>query len=66
MTILTEAPVEKLIIERENSEIKCKGVEVKTKSGIESFLAKKEVILSAGAVASLKFFKSLELEKKKL
>ena len=41
LTILTEAPVEKLIIERENSEIKCKGVEVKTKSGIESFLAKK-------------------------
>ena len=42
LTILTEAPVEKLILKRENSEIKCKGVEVKTRKGIEAFWPKKK------------------------
>ena len=52
LTVLTEAHAKKLVIDRENGELKCKGIEVSTRSGRETFRARKEVILSAGAVAS--------------
>ena len=52
LTVVTEAHVKKLVIDRENGELQCKSVEVSTRSGMETFRARKEVILSAGAVAS--------------
>ena len=52
LTVLTEAHAKKLVIDRENGELQCKSVEVSTRSGMETFRARKEVILSAGAVAS--------------
>ena len=50
--MLTEAHAQKLVIDRENGELQCRSVEVSTRSGMETFRARKEVILSAGAVAS--------------
>ena len=52
LTVVTEAHAKKLVIDQENGELQCKSVEVSTRSGMETFRARKEVILSAGAVAS--------------
>ena len=52
LTVLTEAHAKKLVIDRENGELQCRGIEVSTRNGMETFRARKEVVLSAGAVAS--------------
>jgi choline dehydrogenase len=53
LTVLTQAHVTQLNIDRQqNGELIARGVTVQTPSGQQTWLARSEVILSAGAVAS--------------
>ena len=52
LTVITEAHVQHLDFEISESSKRCTGITVATKNGIESFTAKGEVILSAGAIGS--------------
>ncbi|MBA58657.1 MAG: choline dehydrogenase [Gammaproteobacteria bacterium] len=52
LTIITEAQVEKLGFKKTLSGIRCKDLSVITRSGKETFHARKEIILSAGAIGS--------------
>ena len=52
LTILTECHVQKLILDNTSGEKRCTGIEVRTKKGIETFTATREVLLSAGSIGS--------------
>ncbi|MGV0034672.1 MAG: GMC family oxidoreductase [Candidatus Azotimanducaceae bacterium WSBS_2022_MAG_OTU7] len=57
LTIVTQAHVQKLLFDNVSfddvsGKQRCTGVQVKTKSGIETFSASREVILSAGSIGS--------------
>ena len=57
LTIVTQAHVQKLLFDDVSfddvsGKQRCTGVQVKTKSGIETFSASREVILSAGSIGS--------------
>lgn len=52
LTIVTEAHVQRLIMDRSGSQPTCTGIEVNTPTGQQTFHASREVILSAGAIGS--------------
>tara|TARA_B110000977_G_scaffold30744_2_gene40509 strand:+ start:27322 stop:28938 length:1617 start_codon:yes stop_codon:yes gene_type:complete len=52
LTILTECHVQKLLLDNISGEKRCTGIEVRTKKGIETFTATREVLLSAGSIGS--------------
>lgn len=52
LTVVTEAQVQNLLMESSPAGPVCKGVQVSTQAGVETFGANQEVILSAGAIGS--------------
>jgi choline dehydrogenase len=52
LTIVTEAHVQKLLFDEASGKRRCTGIQVETKRGVETFSARREVLLSAGSIGS--------------
>ena len=52
LTIVTETHVQQLLFDKKDSQPRCTGISVKTPKGPETFTARREVVLSAGAIGS--------------
>lgn len=52
LTVLTESHVQKLLFDKVSGKKICTGMEVRTKQGIDTFTATREVLLSAGSIGS--------------
>ncbi len=52
LTVVTEAHVQKLVLEHAGDATRCQGVRVRTPTGMHTFFATREVLLSAGSVGS--------------
>lgn len=66
LTLLTEAPVEKILLSEGNDGVIATGVQVKTNDGSYAINAKKEVILSAGSLNSPQILELSGIGDKKL